>query len=270
MPTTTLISDNLLSLEAVELGRLVLNVKHPEQDFYQSATFPISQDDIIIQRLEKFQDILLRTTGSRFHALLSGAFSTTSRTRKDSKIDIYSALCSTYQLKNSGDFFHKICKLESAQDWLERAIRRRKSVYLVVGIKTLTDAHISKKVERLVETGGAVQLSGAVSVAPTMGSISIKASQSKELDKGTNSFAPGEQIYAVQYRKIEFSWFSSRGVGDAFPEDRNRWEVYLGVRGGEVENDIVEAELHDYLQKDDLEGPCESFHFGDDELLYLL
>ncbi|KAK8203085.1 hypothetical protein IWZ01DRAFT_530834 [Phyllosticta capitalensis] len=45
--------------------------------------------------------------------------------------------------------------------------------------------------------------------------------------------APGEQIFAVQRRKLRFARFSSRKVEDARLESGNRWKMYLGGRGGD-------------------------------------
>ena len=58
--------------------------------------------------------------------------------------------------------------------------------------------------------------------------------------------AVGEQIYAVQYRKFRFRWFSSRDLDRAALEKGNRWKVHGSLRGQEVgTNDVVEATISD-------------------------
>jgi hypothetical protein len=42
--------------------------------------------------------------------------------------------------------------------------------------------------------------------------------------------ATGEQICAVQYRKIRFKWFSSRDLDAAVLDKENRWKMYRIIR----------------------------------------
>jgi hypothetical protein len=65
-------------------------------------------------------------------------------------------------------------------------------------------------------------------------------------DDGTRRrlVAAGEQIYAVQYCKVRFRWFSSRDLDRAALEKGNRWKVHGSLRGQEVgTNDVLEAAI---------------------------
>jgi hypothetical protein len=56
--------------------------------------------------------------------------------------------------------------------------------------------------------------------------------------------AAGEQVYAVQYRKIRFKWHSSRDLNPATLEKGSRWVVHGGVVRGQVgTNDVLEASV---------------------------
>jgi hypothetical protein len=56
--------------------------------------------------------------------------------------------------------------------------------------------------------------------------------------------AAGEQIYAVQYRKVRFRWFSSRDLERAALEKGKQWKVHGSLRGQEVgTNDVLEAAI---------------------------
>ena len=69
--------------------------------------------------------------------------------------------------------------------------------------------------------------------------------------------ATGEQIGAVQYRKVRFRWFSSRDLDKATLDKENRWKIYWNVRGQETANDdILEADLQDELE---LQGDYEQY-----------
>jgi hypothetical protein len=64
--------------------------------------------------------------------------------------------------------------------------------------------------------------------------------------------AIGEQICAVQYRKVRFKWFSSRDLDTAALDKETRWKVYWNERGEETgTNDVVEVNLQDALELED-------------------
>lgn len=267
----TWIANGLLAQNAAGLGRFVLNIEYPEQDFYSPSSAKITEENASSVELETFRETLTRTEGSKFHTFLTKLFSTIYSTREESTTEIESAVCKTYQLLNSGEFFRNECGVDAARKWLERAIKRRRDVYLTVGIKTLTNTHISVGQRRSTGLGGDVELP-ITQPAPTgIMDSGVGGIRSKQTGQATNFMAPGEHVYAVQYRKIEFSWFSSRSIEKASLEHGNRWKIYLGGRGDEEdEEDVVDAEVQDYPERDDLEGDCEVFGFGDEEILYIL
>lgn len=78
--------------------------------------------------------------------------------------------------------------------------------------------------------------------------------------------SPGEQIYAIQYRKIKFSWFSSPKIEKSFLEPDNRWKVFweAGTRGDESdeeeEDDVLEVDF-----TDECDFGLDEVHFSEDE-----
>jgi hypothetical protein len=189
---------------------------------------------------------------------------------------VQSAICKTYQLKNSGDFFRTICKTNEAREWLEAAIESNRDVYLVVGIKTLTDAKVTQSLQRSKTDRGDIEIPiGQIATATTgfvgSGGIGVGGSHKYKFEKTAAFVVPGEQVYAVQYRRIEFAWYSSRHIDKAFLEGGNRWKVYVSSsRGGDNEyDDIIDAELEDGLEKSDLENDCEFVVLGDEEILFI-
>jgi len=69
--------------------------------------------------------------------------------------------------------------------------------------------------------------------------------------------ADGEQICAIQYRKVRFKWFSSRDLDAAMLEKKIRWKSDWNVRGQEPGiNDVLEVDLHDELE---IEGDREVY-----------
>jgi len=57
MLKSTVISRRLLALDAVSLGRLVLNLDSPEQDFHQSPSLALEPTDILVKRQSFLEDV---------------------------------------------------------------------------------------------------------------------------------------------------------------------------------------------------------------------
>ncbi|KAH6999267.1 hypothetical protein EDB80DRAFT_724513 [Ilyonectria destructans] len=264
MPTTTLFLGHLLPAAAIELGRLVLSVQNPEQDFLQAEDVTLTAQDVLTQSFGSLHHTFEQENGSGFGVSLTALISGARNIQKKSRIDVSSALCITRQLQNSGQFLEALCKSRAAQRWLEKAIRSRREVYLVVGIKTITNAQIVEEVANESRVEGRVQTPVTLAITTAAGipipvdgilDSSIEAKGLRALSERTSFFAPGEQIFAVQYRKIRFARFSSRKVKDATLAKANSWEMYLGGRGGgEAETEIISAEVSDYVQASDLKG----------------
>ena len=158
---------------------------------------------------------------------------------------------------------------------------------MVVGIQTLLDAELYERdikergrgIDVLAPVGAAV--SGAVGVyLPGAEILDVGGGRPRQSERKThaNFFAPGEQVYAVQYRKIEFSWFFSKKLETARLEKGNRWKVYW-LRSAAVdddehgEEDVVEAQVNDTLSTSDLAlvGGYEHFDIdGENEIFFAL
>lgn len=283
MLPTAVILNHLLPVGAVDLGRLVLNVWEPSQDFYQPK---LLERNILVQRIERFTDVLSQIKDSRLHGSLTAAFSTVFSTRKHSSTSISSSTCITRQLQNSNDYFLELCQLAKARAWMESAVRRNLSVFLVVGVKTLTDADIKQKEERLRErsvdvevpvmTVASAAMAGAGMVLPLGDSLdpSLGKSRTRTFDTKSEYTAPGEHIYAVQYRKVRFRRFTSCKVDHSSLESGNRWKVYVGSRGSETggDNDGIEASLSDPGKEQLTEGmgnSCEVSEVDGEGMVYL-
>lgn len=84
--------------------------------------------------------------------------------------------------------------------------------------------------------------------------------------------APGEQVFAVIYRKIRFKRFSSRTVANMFLEPTNRWKSCWDWRGmeeevedGDDDDDMVEANLTDGSDLDDDDDDDDDSDDDDDD-----
>lgn len=297
MSLTSLLLNRPIPRESIGLGRFVLDPKYPDQDFCQPS-FPAGPSDqlldntnpttapftpdVAIQRLENFHEILKRTQGTRLELNLLSLLSVAPSNPARFSTTVTATRCITHQLRNASIYFSAVCQQPKVRAWLEKESRRPTStVYLVCGFKTLIDARVD--LERHHETDLSVTASlpaaviaGAAGVpAPippdsgldVSGSVTLTNESSEEV----GYTAVGEQVFAVQYRKIHFSWFSTQKVDRAYLKRGNRWKSYLDVRGGPTEADIddgVDAEVADPIAQPDLMGTYDSFELNGEEILY--
>lgn len=267
MPDASLVLDHLLSHEAVRIGRLVLNPNSPVQDFHDSDARSVEESDVVETQQSSFSQILQRQQESRLHAFLTALASAYYKDKSQSTVALSTVRTKTCKLRNSSDFFEEICQSRGTRKWLEKAIRRQRKVYMVVGLQIVTDARSGNHDEQSREIGG--EVTAPVSVAATVASHGGVAVPSEGVDPGSagismqqdvNFVAPGEQIYAVQYRKVEFKWYSSRKIENAELERGNRWKIYNTLRSVSEANeeDVVEARMGD-IDGTDIDSLYEGF-----------
>ncbi|KAI0896523.1 hypothetical protein F4806DRAFT_464828 [Annulohypoxylon nitens] len=275
MLTTSFILDYLLPADAVSLGRLVVDVRFPDQDFFETRK-ESAVEGTLTQRVEDFSYSSSQVATSRLHAILSNIISGGHGSENSSKISISSSLCITRQLQNSSLFFEQLCADSKARYWLEHALRQGEGVFLVTGIKTVVDAQIGiaqskgKSSEAkfqiptsCIATAAGIPLPGGALDAGT------DAHRSLDISEEGSFSAPGEQIFAVQYRKLRVSWFSTANVDKASLKRGNQWKVYLGARGGEAEK-MVDMQVGDYIEGDDLDDDNEALDANGEIYLHAL
>jgi hypothetical protein len=148
-----------------------------------------------------------------------------------------------------------------------------RSVYLVCGYKSLTDAHVRQSLSR--EKDADFSVSVPVPVGPIPLSIGLDVEVGMGFSRAGHEdyefTAPGEQVFAVQYRKLRFAWFSGRDVDTAYLEDGNRWKLYIDSRGSGTEEEaeeVLDVEVDELFGPRDMRGPYQSFEADFDEVFY--
>ncbi|RPA98566.1 hypothetical protein L873DRAFT_1686870 [Choiromyces venosus 120613-1] len=264
--TFTILGDTLLPLGSVKLGRLVLNAKAPLDDFYDQPTTPTP----LAQDQKNFELIQKNSKYSKLRAHVSRLLYMNYEDQHKDAAALTGTKAKTYKLENSGEWFREACKTTETRKWLEGAIEDGSSVYLVIGYHTIFDPQFHVKEGMVVNQAlGGTATSPSPTPTPTepggAGFDTIRDASSKNYVTITTL---GEQIYAVQYRKLEFKGFSSRTLDKLTLERGNRWKVFWGLRGVEDtgDDDVVEANLSDELPDEESEECCE---VGDDNERFL-
>ncbi|KAE9365573.1 hypothetical protein N431DRAFT_431012 [Stipitochalara longipes BDJ] len=156
-----------------------------------------------------------------------------------------------YELKDATRWFKKLCADTEVQEWIQKRARARKDMFLVTGYRTFSDARITHTAKHGRGIGGNVTVpADAIASAAGTGipiSLGMDVGMEGKIEKSRKVegeyTAPGEQIYAIQYRRVEVGWFSSSSVDAASLEEKVNWEDVFTNMGEENENDMVEAEL---------------------------
>jgi hypothetical protein len=125
MRNSTIVSSCPLACDAVKLGRLILDVKSPEQGFFDSGLQGdsiIKPTDMLAKKQYNFKDLLHRISRSKFNSTLTKYLTATHDRREDKLTYVQSIQNTRFQLLNSTEVFERICKSDQARRWLETAI----------------------------------------------------------------------------------------------------------------------------------------------------
>ena len=219
----------LLPPNSVALGRLVIDPWVPGQDFCDEPV-ELTTDEIAVSRQPRLRATVENARGSQIYDKLVRVFSCF---MSDGDFPVVQE--KTYSLLNSGKCFKKLCDNENTRKWFEATIKYGWSVYMVVGIHTVHSSSVRFPVlENNVPQDVGTDNNGIEVGAP----------------------GPGELVFGVQYRKVQFRWFSSRKIDNAFLNmGWNRWKVFaIGGRNfvEDEEDDIVDASLQQSIVEDDI------------------
>ena len=253
MPPNNVIWQSLLPLESVKLGRLVLNLDEPHQDYWDPACD--LEPEILKRPQLRYLDVQNNATSAGLTAELTSLVSASHSNQKMRLSAVTTEQSTICQLANSSRWFKASLKDQDTRKWIEEAVRTGDDIYIVVGYQTMTDAKVTGDYGRLKEFQAKVQLPASEVAAIATGAITTFSDMAdpsldvhRHMDDGVRKqfVAAGEQIYAVQYRKIQFKWYSSRDLDRATLAKGNQWKVHATVRGQEVgTNDVIEATIAD-------------------------
>ena len=251
MPKSILIPQFFLPLSAVSLGRFVISLDHPHQDFHNPTidASPDITENVQTQYESLHHSAKHENITSQLTTFLSSSFAK----RLKTSIRITADQAKTYYLNNAGQWFRDIVKSQETQEWIERTIDEGEDIYVIVAYHTLMNARVLEQLGGQSSTGGSLAIpvstaliASGVVVPFNVADPGLSGFRGRIEDSQRQFIAPGEQIYAVQYRKVRWGWFSRNKVDEITLGTKAWWERYDGLRNlqGETE-DIIEVELED-------------------------
>ncbi|KAJ5711930.1 hypothetical protein N7488_006086 [Penicillium malachiteum] len=238
--------------ESIRLGRFVRDIEEPSSDFLD-PDIGVSEDNIVLQSHVDYSEVLHQSKERTFKAMLTSLVSASRSKNNKFRTQIHTDQMNTYQLSNSGTWFRSAVNQYSGDD-----------MYVVVGYHTMRDARILDYTENSSEQSAWLELPveealAAAGVGVLLGGVvnpGLQVQNGRVEGIGRRFVAVGEQICAVQYRKIHVKSFSSRDVDKTFLERNNCWKLYYSPRGpgtrgeGTGINDVVETDLEDVLDSE--------------------
>ena len=271
---STLICDTFLSPQSIRLGRFVRNIDEPQSDFFD-ADCEIPSDSILIKHQHRYNEVQRDAKERSFTATLTSLLSTSRTKRNKTSIQVSTDQVKTYQLSNSGSWFKSAVKSEAARERINESIDDGDDIYLIVGYHTITDARIVEGIVDEASTsawlklpvGEALATAGIVVPLGNLVDPGFGVQNSHQQGTHRRFVAVGEQVCAVQYRKVRFKWFSSRDLEKSSLDKINCWKVYWSVRGQEIgTNDVLEVDLQEDL---DLENEDHERHMYGEEQFFI-
>jgi nucleoside phosphorylase len=202
---------HLFPWNSVVLGQLVISLDDPGQGFRQAPN-ELTKEDVGISHQHKLREIVQSTKNSTLYGKLGGILSYPFSTTNENFPEVQEK---TYSLLNSGYYFKRLCNNPEARKWFEKTIKYGRNVYIVVEIHTVHESSIGV---RNLDT----RVAGLNTNLET---------ENREIQWGSPS--PGEQVFAVRYRKVHFGWFSSRNMENGFLNTRICWKVFP-IRGEQI------------------------------------
>jgi len=260
-----------LATEEVTLGRLVLNLREPGQDFCPSAPVKLAEGDISKAPFYGIE-LFLQTERSRgIRSKLTKLFTFDAATASESAHQITTTQATTYKILNSGHFFQRVMSDEATKQWLEKHVYKKRTAYMAVGLITVSDPSVKTDKEKsgeikasAVAPFGEIVLPGS-SALPQGDSMDIKLQLHARNARTENAkfMAPGDRIVGVQYRKLRLRGLKKDQVGTADLDEHARWETYFGdktPRGPKgVPADVIEVSFDKGGPEADLEERNENY-----------
>jgi hypothetical protein len=196
-----------------------------------------------------------RESKASFASVLTKILSARFSKQVQASIQVVSDRGTSYSLDNSEAWLDKALSMSETRTWIERAALRGRTIYLVVGIQTLTNPCVSWAVASDRQSEAGFDISQALS-AVTDGALSVFL-QAEVATKGQSTHhdntehcvkAPGERVCAIQYRRLKYGWLSHRSPERMYLSKTRQWSCIEGhmreiSSDGDEEEDVDEKNV---------------------------
>lgn len=243
-----------ISEDDVKLASLIPNIQDPELDSLESV-IPLSREDYTVKKAKDGLTVFQNEKDRDFRAFLSQVLNWTSKRSQSVEISLAAPSGCVYTLRQPAAWFGKLCEDVNVRKWLQRQIEEGKDVHFVIGLYTLFDATTAEGLSLISNNNGAVSIP-LDTVLGLPDNPLTQAGLSANLKNGFKSVnrctAPGEQIFAIRTKKLEFKFWHPKDVQNARLECSTRWVISSDNRSSDDDDsEIVEVSLGSSSNDDD-------------------
>jgi hypothetical protein len=236
---------------SVKLGRFITSIESPYDGFHDPEC-PTTPSPIVTVREDHKGEAKMDTSNtSSFSTGLTKLLSANLSRGVKSTVSITADKVTTTALPNSDAWFNESTTLPSTRTWIERQVEQGRKIYLVVGLHTVTNARIIQEAGPESSVDGSVQVPATLSLAavgvvvPLGDIVDPSVGGDHRVEKGGKAefLVPGEQVCALQCRRVGHRWLSSRSVDKA--RLLKPWwpSVEMWRDEEEGEDDIIEVDV---------------------------
>ncbi|KAF8464471.1 hypothetical protein BDZ91DRAFT_729932 [Kalaharituber pfeilii] len=246
MTLSVIFNDFPLLKDFISLGRLVPGIRSLDQDYFDPEP-PIEEKYIQRTPIDNFEAIISNERANQFRLKLTTLWGTSVSKSTCEQLRVDGSTATTYILTQPAKVWEVMCAQEDTRAWVNKMLKYGLKVYMVVGLRTVTNARIThnQNIRRGTGTLAAVQ---SETIAPGMQiRTGLSTSVHVGADRGSRfSYdAAAERVFGVCLRRIRFKWFSRTDSGTVLPGG-NVWQVPFKNRSTIVSHpllDCVEASL---------------------------
>ena len=239
MKRPSIVLPHLLAREALDCANVVSNTKYPNQDKHKPAILNLAVGrGILVTNITNFSDLQQYDRGAGLSVIISRLFNTSFDVKSRGDLSLATKKVITYELDDSGSTFGTLCANETFQQWFEKKVKK-KDLYFVVGLQTIADAVFGLDSENVKAAATGLQLPTQQAGLDVEATASVQSARARD----TQFHAQNEQIYAVQYRKIEFEILSPKDLQNSSLSTKQFWKTYLTTRGGTDEDQYTSVRL---------------------------
>ncbi|EEQ31388.1 hypothetical protein McanMca71_004500 [Microsporum canis] len=257
MPSSSILFPQFfLPLESLKLGRFTISISYPHQDYHDPPCAGVRET--IVSSREDFSGSKIGDSRAGFKSTLVSFMSSGISKRLNTEIRITAEQVTTYMLGNSAQWFAEAMSLELTRKWVEMAIDQGDDIYVIVGFHTVSNACISEESVQGKAVSGQIKIplglnfAAIGSVLPFANIADPRVAGHHQVIEGRQAqyAVPGEQVCALQFRKVRYRWLSSK-ANKAFLSKNPRWVCYERSRDEEEgEEDMIEVEMTELDEPD--------------------
>jgi hypothetical protein len=256
MPARAVFTTVPFTLQQVQLGSLVSNVRQPHQDALHCPR-PLERNRDWFERDQvNYEGHLHTRFVSRFRACLTQLFAVwRSHTRTDG-LQLSAIKGNVYELSAPETLFEGLCGVKAVRAYLERNIEKGRDTYFIIDATALKEDQDSSHMGGQAHIPVAA-LTGAPIPPPLdqAADLEMSTEQEKETAKEEAWTTPGERIFAICYRRVGYKWYESSNVDKGVLESTNRWRIVTDNKGaGDDDDDDDEDVEADLTSSDELDG----------------